>query len=365
MTPDLIIELPASPKDPLKITRIRNGAEEDVSALGVTAAGPGKVVALAPVLAVAHFRRAIHSRSDADARREALFAIEDDLAQPVEEVHVALGPKAAAGGLRDIYVVDEALLKAWQSALARLGAGRAPIIAEASLPWTENSACRIGNRVILAGPAGVTGACADLPEHAIDAIRDAALGVPTPIVQGSLAGTLLPLLKQGRFVRLAEPANAGASRTGAGAWAYAGALAAACLLVWTGSIWLETARKKSAAADLEQQAASLFSARFPGTPLPGNIHAEARRLTAEGAPSAETGFRTLAGAVYEALGALPSLSLAQMSYTHDAGVLTVSLRPADPATETAFADRLRAAGWTVEAGGRSEGGASFVLRAAP
>ncbi|MEQ9315408.1 MAG: hypothetical protein RLN72_06105, partial [Henriciella sp.] len=49
-------------------------------------------VAFVPGTSVTSFKANILTRKPAEAQRTALFAIEDDLAQPVEQVHVALGP---------------------------------------------------------------------------------------------------------------------------------------------------------------------------------------------------------------------------------------------------------------------------------
>ena len=78
----LYVALPAYEEDPIQVAREQGDRLEILEYRGPF--GTANCIAFAPATAVAHFRARVPARSEAEALRAALYAIEDELAQPVE-----------------------------------------------------------------------------------------------------------------------------------------------------------------------------------------------------------------------------------------------------------------------------------------
>lgn len=90
----------------------------------------------------------INARTERDARRAAPFAIEDDLAQSPDSIHVALG-LVSGDGQRLVCAVRDDIMATWLAAMAERGLGDAAIYAPQSL-LSEND-------TIVQGPQGTLG----------------------------------------------------------------------------------------------------------------------------------------------------------------------------------------------------------------
>jgi general secretion pathway protein L len=89
-----------------------------------------KVIAVVPALDVALHRVELPVRSDAQARRAAPFAVEDDVAADPGHVHVALGGPLADGA-RLVAIASRDKMDAWAGALPHIPSGSAALVPEA------------------------------------------------------------------------------------------------------------------------------------------------------------------------------------------------------------------------------------------
>lgn len=351
MSAELYIDLPASPGAPLRLARLRGGQLDEVSPSSLTVSNRTKAVAFAPALAVSRFRIPLPVRNESEARKAALFALEDDLAQPVEEIAVTLGPRPAAGAPRDVYVVDRALLKTWLAELDALGLSSCPIIPEASLPPSGAHVYRFEDRLLLAATERTFGADASLPEEALRALIDAAGLTHAPVTHAGALATLAQLHAANQGIILDGPDGMPARRPGTRgyrAWFTAAALALAVGVLWLSTVWLDT-RNLAAAADAQDAAArQRFHALYPAAPEPADLHAEIRRLARRAEAAPRSRFQPLAAAVYAALAGSDTIRLTRLSWTAADAALYADLHFAGRADEAAFHARLQAAGWASE-----------------
>lgn len=372
MKADLYIELPADPGGPLRLARWRGGGIEMVQPGQAGAGSRTRAVAFAPALGVAKFRVSLAARSESEARKTALYAIEDDLAQPVEDVCLTLGPKLRNQGTREVYVVDKALLQAWSEALAALDLGHAVIIPESSLNLADATIYDFGDRLLLSRDGTTVVADTAWPEEAIrQLISVCGLGGARRMA-GSALATLAALHSASPGIALngaqgGAPRRAGAK--GSGRWLLTGVLALTAAGLWLAGVWTETSSLQQAAARNEIIARAALRAQFPGAPEPADISAEVRRLSAGAGGAAPAGFRTLSAALYAALADSPSVALVSLSYADNEAALRARLQFANRAEEAALRSHLEAGGWTAqtELAGDMPGAIEmvFMIRAAP
>lgn len=371
MKADLYIELPSVPDGPLRLARWRGGEIEHVP-LGRAANARTKAIAFAPALCVARFRVQVAAKSDSEARKTALYAVEDDLAQPVEDVHLTLGPRVRNETARDVYIVDRRLMRAWIDALAALNLDHAPIIAENSLSLPQGALLDFGDRLLLSHDGSAVAADPAWPDEALRELISACnLGDVRRAPVNALE-TLIPLQTQSPGIAL-EGADGDAARHRAGKvigrWLFAGALALFASGLWLASVWFETNGLQLAAARNEAAARAAYRAQFPGAPEPADIGADVRRLSAQLVGSTLAGFRALAAALYSALPDSPSVRVVSLTYTGSESVLRTRIQFSTRAEEAAVRSRLEASGFQVETDSITDlpAGieASLIVRAAP
>jgi general secretion pathway protein L len=371
MSADVYIELPAGTSGTPRLAVRRSGALQPALFDSYRASGRPKAIAFAPALAVAKFRVSVAATSEAEARKAALYAVEDDIAQSVEDVHILLGPKQSGSRERDIYVADKALMQHWMQQLQTIGLGHAEIVPESSLDLVPGTVIDFGDRLLMHGAQGVIGADRAWPENVLwEILRKSGLETANVTSAGALE-TLAALEARAPGVRLAGP------RSGIGArepdpfrrWRLAGLLAIAAASVWTASLHLEINRLLTTAQQQEAQARSVYRAQFGGMPEPADIHAEVRRLSAATSGESDIGFLDLTAAVYQAQGAPPGAQLWQLRYSDPDGTLRAVLRFASAPEAEAFQAQLESAGWTAETESLADLApgieATFIVRAAP
>ncbi len=155
------------------------------------AALPHRVVALAPSEAVFLRRAPVPGGNDRDAQRAAPFLIEEQLAQPLEDVEAGVGTEDEDGA-RFIAAVDAELLAVWRKFAVGLGIKPVYLVPDAfALPdvGADLIAFEYGDRVLArtrAADAGTADEGRDI---------DMALAEPVAIsVDTEFAGVLLPAL---------------------------------------------------------------------------------------------------------------------------------------------------------------------------
>jgi general secretion pathway protein L len=351
MSAEVYIELPATSGAPLRLARLRGGELEEASPTGLAPGSRTKAVAFAPALAVSRFRIPLPARNESEARKAALFALEDDLAQPVEEIAITLGPRPAAGAPRDVYVVDRALLTSWLTALDALGLSGCPIVPEASLPPAGAHVYRFEDRLLLAAADRTFGADASLPDDILRTLIDAAGLTHAPVTHAAALATLAQLHTAQAGITLDGPDGTPARRPGthgARAWFTAAALALAVCVLWISTVWLDTRNLAAAAGAQDAAARQRFHALYPAAPDPADLHAEIRRQAQRAEAAPRTRFQPLAAAVYAALAGSDTIRLSRLSWSASDAALRADLHFAGRADEAAFHARLQAAGWASE-----------------
>lgn len=351
MKADIYVELPSNPDLPLRVVRLRNGNLEEISASTLKSRNQTTAIAFAPGISVGKFRIPLPMRSDAEAHRVALYAIEDDLAQPVEDVVLTLGVREQASPERDVYVVDRQLMTAWRDQLHALGLEQTPIIAESSLNPGGPAFFDFGDRLLLFTPERTCSLDSGLPETAVAALTEAAGLAGVAVMRADALATCIDLHERHSGVSLKDSAS-GAKRQDALArargWILAGALAGMGLAIWISSVWLETRALEQRAQQLEGAARAAFSQQFAGAPAPADIHSEVRRLSQVAASRRATGFRPLTTALYEAISESETIQLYSLNYDSSEQALHANLQFANRADETAFRTRAETAGWQIE-----------------
>jgi general secretion pathway protein L len=116
-----------------------------------------RVTLLVPGDDVALHRVELPARTQAQARAAAPYAVEDLVAQPLDDVYVIPGPRRADDSRRAVAVADRAVFGAWRDAFAAAGAAADRIVADfMALPAAPDEVCVVdlGARVLAHG-AGV------------------------------------------------------------------------------------------------------------------------------------------------------------------------------------------------------------------
>jgi len=350
MKADIYVELPSVSGALPRLARRRGDQLEPLKADGFVAQRRPKVVAFAPALAVAKFRVSVTARSEQEARKAALYAVEDDLAQPVEDVYLALGPRARASSIRDVYIVDRKLLNGWLEFLGAAHLSSAEIVPESSLQFPDRTVMDFGDRLLVNGAHGLVAADADWPEGAKLALIQASGLDGADIRAADALQTLAGLHAKspGISIAVADNGPGGRNRSGgARSWQVAGVLALAAAAIWVGSIWMETNRVHAAASRQEAEARAQYRAQFPGAPEPADIHAEVRRLSRQLVPASDDGFRPLTLALYAAIAGSDTIRLVRLTYSQADRALHARLQFANRADEAAFKSRLEGAGLEV------------------
>lgn len=341
----LYVALPAQPDGTLQIAQERGDRLELVNHRGPF--GAADCIAFAPATGVGHFRAGVPARNEAEAVRAALYAIEDELAQPVEEVHLVLGPRLKDSAERDIYVVDHALMKSWLDLLSKAGLSPARILPVQSLykdishpvDMGDHTLLREGNRIIAvdaglpaAAREALTGSSAEAPlQDGIQIIRLAERSAAHPGVN----------LRTGPFVLPRE------KKQGVSAWRKAAGIGIAAVSVWTGTLILEARNYNYAAEQLSKRAAERYAAIFPAAAIPTDIDRATRDMLAVTATPDTIDFRTSTAALYEAIALNPNTYISALIFDGTSSRLTADIQAPSPETTAGVITFLQSRGFSV------------------
>ncbi|KCZ94300.1 type II secretion system protein GspL [Hyphomonas johnsonii] len=299
------------------------------------------VTVFVPSTEVGCFEVRLPSQSAAELRRSAVFAIEDDLAVPVEAAHVAIGAPTATG-LRPVHVVDPDVMRAWVSQLGTLGLKDARLVADASVLPAGPVAVDASAHILLSLGTRKIAIDSSLPDDALKALAATApdgltastaalaqrLGCPVadrdplPLVAQLAAwaeqGGALTDLRQGEFATRRQ------RDIRLGAWRPALALAAGVAVAFLVLTGIEAFSLNRLANVLDRQARAIYTASFPGTPVPANLSAAVR--TQETAPlAARLSFLDAAALLYEAVPVDSGISIQALRYDRQTGRLVANL----------------------------------------
>ena len=258
--------------------------EQDVR--GVDARGRNLTVFLNG-LDVLGLKAAIPARNENEARRAAPFAIEDEIAENVDQSHVALGPvdRTNPGAPRDLNIVSIALLSETIRALSERGLAEAQIMAAHSLLPDEDILveapglvlARLGGRSFAIdaslGREVLVSLTQDHPEASVygEQVASALSRSSAGPGIGSLEALLTQLAgwaEAGRGIALRQgafEARRPIDLDGFGRWKLAGSLAAIAALGWFTSILLETQAMNARADQLDALSSEFARVGWPET----------------------------------------------------------------------------------------------------
>ncbi|WP_031549646.1 type II secretion system protein GspL [Parvularcula oceani] len=280
-------------------------------------------------------------KGDRAMENAARLAMEDVLAEPAEDFHIAYGEPDAEGARR-VSAVPRSWFEEWMAALSEAGLDpdtvscdhaalsadgydgvvlreRGRIVAmlpgggfTASESFARPLIERLGQGASLLsvriGPSGETIGSESLvlaDERALSAFYLAGLGRMRP-----------PSFRRGRFAKRRD--IGGALRN----WRLAGGLMAACLAVWFAGIFVQGARHGGAADALRAEAEATFTQAFPDARIV-DLRRQAQQRAATGPGGSQ--FLGLSAALAEALEEAGSVELSGLTYTAE-GRLVADVR---------------------------------------
>lgn len=310
---------------------------------GVAAKGRNVAVFIPPV-EIAMLQATLPMKSERDARRAAPYAVEDDLAQSVDEVHIALGERVEDTTERSVCVIGEDRVEAWLARLTDLGLGDAALIVPQSILPDDD--------VLITSGAGIFGRV-DGHSFALDTstprdLLQVLTGDSENLTRYELGSEPEALLEQ-----LATWASAGQPidlRQGPHAvrrpvdtahlkrWRLVGGLAALWGLGWLGMQFWSAANMSQLTSTLDQRAEEIALAGWPE--FEGDVDRVLASIRSQGGPAAVLPSVTVTtAALYEALAGIEGSELRSLRYDRQRGqVLAIVAYP-----EFADGDRLAGA----------------------
>jgi general secretion pathway protein L len=297
------------------------------------------------------------SRLDKEAYRAAPFAVEDEIATSIDDCHFALG--AAPENLetaRQIQIVSVEQMEAWSDLLrAQPHLMRAKLVAEQSV-LPEETVLRTPDRFI----SNLNGRAATIDARLTDTAIHMLIGDHTPkhVRADELLGELARFgdasselidLRQGNY---ANRENVGFGHLSS--WRLTGALAAALLVVWAGSTYMDIRSLNTQSDTIEAQIADAYAGVFPNEPKPRNYVRAVARAVDESGGRSKLKFDEASAELYAALLGLPSSELRSIRYDYDQGILVARIAHAAYGDETVLKDMLSSKYLSVTLGGAAQ-----------
>jgi type II secretion system protein L len=325
-----------------------------------------EVIVFVPGTEVGCFETRLPAQNVSELRRSAAFALEDDLAVTVEDVHVAIG-QPLVGGARSVHVVDPGLMAQWVSMLNAAGLKTARLVADVSVLPSTPMAVDAGDHILFSTGARRFAIDASLADDALGALaRTAAapLAISSPELARRLGVTAsepasLPLLGQlAQWADMAGPLTdlrqgPFASRRQADikidAWRSTLILAAAAGVAFLSVTALEARSLSRLDVVLERQARATYSAAFPGTPVPSDL-ASAVRSRNVAPVTSRLAFLEAAALLYEAVPADSGIFIQGLRYDRSTGSLLASMAYPNFGSDADLKGALEAKGLSVSLG---------------
>lgn len=342
-----------------------------------------RTVAIVDGSRVTRLSASLPARSEAEARTTAGYAVEDEIAQSLEDIHIALGPRGP-DGLRELRVVARPLMQAWSQILTQAGRMDSVLVADFDLlgPGPELVDC--GEAVIAHLPEARFRLPLSLGDDVLGAIlkragydgNGAVLGfalarrlgvdaVGDAVDAGELVGLLATRAQAGALdravnLRQGEFRAASSGPTPAiGAWRLTAGLAAGVAVLWTLGAMLETSALDSVARRVRDETRLSVAQRFPQLPADGDVlnlvRNEVRRAqTGGGLMQAQT------AGLYGALARIEGTTLRSLNFDAGTGRLSASVTLPGFEAGQRLLDALRETGLPAELGDLRQEGAGVV-----
>lgn len=319
-----------------------------------------EIIAIVPGTEVAWHRVPLPARSTREARKAAPFAIEDEIASPLDDTHVALGPREASGE-RSVLACSRGKMRDWIAGLEEAGFSGAKLVPDFLLLPDRDIAFDLGPRVLMrvgGRPFAVDAALPDEVQNAIAGDAGAELAVHGTALANRLArpadGAVgaIPLLD---LLDLAQDEGLIDLRQGPfalrdkglgdnlGVWMRPAALAGLALSGWLGMTLVEIHTLNRQSDTLRAEAQRLYAERFPAE---GRIPDPAIRIREKvrAAAGAELDFELTSAALLAAMEAVDGASLRTLDFDAAAGRLLVSVEYSAHGDDLRLAEALGAVG---------------------
>jgi len=282
------------------------------------------VTLFAPGTDINHLSAVLPARSEAEIKRAAPYAVEDDLAVPVEDLHFVIGTgNADKQSPRIIHAVAHDRMQSWADWLeTEPGLQRARLVAEHALVDPEH-VYKVGGQYIGNVAGRVFAIDMDLPEDMLQ-----------PVLQGrradaiSRAEFLKVLTRNAEHTRALIDLRQGQYRVGSVSeasglrpWRLSGLLVAACVFLLGASTMFETSSLRKAQSKVEATIAANYQVAFPDAPTPTNYVRAVSRAVSGQSGSGQITFREASAALYTALEAVPDAQLLSLQYSQIDGEL--------------------------------------------
>ena len=324
---------------------------------------PVRLVAVVPGDAISlHWLELPPGLAPAQAVAAARLMAADVSAQPVADMHVAVGPEVEGETARIVALVPAITMAGWLGRLQTHGLDPDVVIPEPLLlPRPEEGFVRYdgGPLPLFRGPQDAFSLEAELAELVLQGSSVVTLGDPEfHSALGEAIANPPVNLRQGVFAK---------RRRWTLDWKLIRRLAMLALgiLLITLAIQVVNILRYTYAADaMEAEAGRVAARAVPNAGASSGPADLARRLTELGGGGADYG--SMAAAVFAGIRDTPNVQLAAMTFDRG-GTLRATVEADAPASVSAFQARLAASGFTVEAGPmRSAGGrptAELTVRA--
>lgn len=317
----------------------------------------GPIVAVAPGEAVTlRWLEVPAGLSPAQAAGAARLMVGELSAQPVAELHVAVGRESVDGGRRCVGLVPLETMRAWLDGLEGAGFDADRIIPETLLMPAPAEGLATWDSGLLRLYRGQDEAFAAEPELGDMLVAGrAAVPIDPDSFEAGLAGALeqAPLdLRQGPFARRRDwrVAPARARRLAV--------LTAALLLISLAVQIALIARYIYAADAADAETRRIAAAALPRNPAAADPDSALIQRLAE-LRGGGAGFRATAGTLFEAVKATPNIELTALAFSPD-GLLRATVQADSPAAIEALRQRVEAGGFAAEAGAPRSGGGRRV-----
>ncbi len=332
------------------------------------------------------------------------YALEERVADEIENLHFALGERSTDTGRVPVVVVERKRIDAWLAELRAAGLQPQAIYSAATLlPSMPGQLIALleEDAITLRGPDGpplvfpsssisdaidmalsqltspVAGLEPAIPglllyagqeewqanQAEIDALRDRFTGVKVQVLQHGSLGLLAPAAAADDAINLLQGPLAVASplETSWKAWRIAAILAGALLFLHLGSRYFELNRLNKSEATLDAGIEDAFRQAMPGQMNATNARRRVERRLAEIRGGGGSGNLLPAlAAVANARTAAPNAVIEGLTYRE--GTLDLRIRAPDATSVDAIGQQLRAANWQAKNEGGSNSGDSYSGR---
>ncbi|MEO0983615.1 MAG: type II secretion system protein GspL [Pseudomonadota bacterium] len=354
--------LPDEPGDPMRFAVSSGGVWRVADARELRLGKDDDIRIFAPALDVAMLAAPIPARSDAQARRAAVYAIEDDLAEQADAVHAAIGRASAPGGDRWVAAVTKSVMNDWLSALSSRGFGQASLIAPQSALPAGPAAIETPGAILISAAdkrMAVDAALQNdvlgllLGEAAIQRAASADEALSSLAAMAEASPDLIDL-RQGAYARRSQ-----FDTSGFRLWRPTAALAATLAIVWGVSTVMETRALNEESRRLRAAAADLYVAAFPDERRPTDP-ASAMRRQLNDAPGARLDFLNAAAVLYGAVDAVEGAEVQSLRFNAETASLTASLAYRDYGDDAKVLAEAEAGGARARIGDARQAGGRVV-----